>query len=338
MNSILNTLIRNRLSLILLIITPLILLVGFYNLMKLTVEEIDVPIVFVDQAQQPIVTDLIKELQDTEPFSIKLEEEVPWGKLQRGEVEAVFSFANDTLERIYEGKTDDLITWYRHEQSVFDGLIKEQIAANIVNYVVRAEAANIVTNYNDSSSWDEVYNYGLKYLGPDPIFKMNFSSYKGTTLDDDKQQSTFPLIRLMIWIYCMVVISMFAKKLITWRSGQIYERLQLIPYSLLRLKLTWLLFVALVCSIVAAVILHVLYFNLENVTYSFSLLSKDLLIILISAILVLLGTQIFQRFESFIACYLTYTVFSTIVFILLQTNILNNAWWTYIFVPTWILT
>src|SRR5690625_4933041 len=286
---------KRRFSFILLLVVPIVIIVSFYCLMKLTIDEVEVPIVFVDTAEQDFVHDLVDELGDVEPFRIELKKEVPWDELKRGDVEAVFQFDEDLLTRIHNGDSKELITWYRHEQSLFDGLIKEKLASTLVNYIVRAEAANIVTYYDEFADWEEAYMYGLRYLGPEPIFQMRFQSYEGSVAQDDSSiiaDLSFP--RLIVWLYVIILFSLLAQTFITWHKEDIFKRLKLIPYSIFSLQLTWLIFVISVGTILAFIILNAIHFNLNDSFYDPSLFIMDVLAIIVTAILVLLGTKIFR--------------------------------------------
>jgi len=336
---IIRAFIKRRFTFILLLVIPILIILSFYYLIKSTADDVEVPIVFVDSADQPFVHELIEELGAVEPFRIELEKEVPWDQLMRGEIEAVFHFKEDILNQIHDGDSNELITWYRHEQSLFDGLIKEKLASTMVNYIVRAEAANVITYYDEFFDWEEAYMYGLRYLGPEPIFQMRFQSYEGSVAQDDSSiiaDLSFP--RLIVWLYVIILFSLLAQTFITWHKEDIFKRLKLIPYSIFSLQLTWLIFVISVGTILAFIILNAIHFNLNDSFYDPSLFIMDVLAIIVTAILVLLGTKIFYRKQSFIAFVLTYTISSIIIFLLIDIGLLNEKWWMYSFIPTWLLS
>lgn len=335
--AIIRSFIRQPLSFILLLIVPVVLMFSFYQLMTLTIKEVEVKIVFVDEYDQEVVKEIVEELQIIEPFTIVLEEEIPWNLLERGEVEAVFKFADNFAEKIYEGQTDDLLTWYRHEQSIFDSLMKEQLAASIVNYVVRAEAANIVTRYDEQANWDEVYSYGLRYLGPEPIFQMNFEKFDGKINQDLKDPfDSLPYLRLATWLYSAIVMSIFARELINWRRDEIFKRLKLLRHATQRVNLTWVSFIILICTAISYLILNSVSYYVVEKFYPVQLFVNDFVVIVLTAFIILLLTKWFQRNESFIAFTLTYIVISVVIFVLIEMNLLTIEWWTYLFVTTFI--
>lgn len=93
--------------------------------------QVSVPITVVDQTDQEITDELLNEI-DEEPFQVSRMDTLDLRLLSTGEAEAIFVF-NDNMEaNILSGQTDEIITWYRTENSLCRRLIKEKLASALM--------------------------------------------------------------------------------------------------------------------------------------------------------------------------------------------------------------
>nr|WP_289037579.1 ABC transporter permease [uncultured Allobacillus sp.] len=309
---------------VLMVLIPIVLGIIIYPIIKDTVSQVSVPITVVDQTNQAITEELLKEIEDS-PFQVTKTESLDLHLLSTGEAEAIFVF-NDELEaNILSGNTDKIVTWYRTENSYVDGLFKEKLASAIMSRVVRAEAASIVSHYRPETEWDEVFKYGLKYFDPRPIFEMKFEHIHGaqntSSIDSGNQ-----LLFIIMWLYLSMLIGYFTKILYEWRTDGILERLKLLQQTQYYYW-SWFIGVLAIIYSFSFVAIQLIEVPLNNWAYFIPF--GTVLIYFLFFILV-------KKKWSMYAWLISYSVASFIIFLLADWQIIESEW-MYLFIPTWLL-
>ena len=320
------SILKRKTTWVLVVIIPILFGLVIYPTIKDTVSQVSVPITVVDQTDQEITDELLNEI-DEEPFQVSRMDTLDLRLLSTGEAEAIFVF-NDNMEaNILSGQTDEIITWYRTENSYVDGLFKEKLASALMSRVVRAEAASVVTQYKPEADWEEVYEYGLRYFEPRPIFEMKFEHISGVedrsaTVDESGDHLLF----ILLWLYISMLIGYFTQFLYEWRADGVLERLQMVQRSG-RFYLTWLI-------------------GVFGITYSIFLMATQLMEIPVVkwAYLIPCGTvllyfiffEIVKKKWTMYAWMISYSVASFVIFLLADWKIIESDW-MYLFIPTWLL-
>lgn len=289
-----------------------------------TVNQVTVPIIIVDEFDQPLTDELMNDIEEM-PFQIKKTDEFDLRPLVKGEAEAIFVMQENIEGRIQSGEIDEIITWYRNENSYVDGLFKEKLASAIMSRAVRAEAANLVETYQVDADWDEVYQYGTRYFEPEPIFQMNFETI-GSAGSTEPRASDNTIFFPIIWLYVWLVIGYFTRFLYQWRDQGITERIELVGRSGWYYG-SWLLFVLLISGILMLLPLNVIGM-LDN-TWIFLILAASILFYLLVALFV-------KKIQGLYVIAISYGIASFVVFMLAAWNLISESW-MHLFIPTWFL-
>ncbi|TFB22141.1 ABC transporter permease [Filobacillus milosensis] len=331
---VLKALLKQRITFILLLLIPILLGLIWVNYFQDTVDDLKVPVVLVDPYNQTITDELLSEIEVDDTFNLTRTSEIPLKALERGEVEAIFVLPENLKELIMWSDLEGQIKWYRNDRSLFDGLFKEQLASSIMTRAVRAEAANVVQNYDSEENWEEMFEFGLRYFEPEPIFQMNFQQISSDMSENDSSDQYY-LMRWLTWLYLMIVSSFFTKMMLEWKEQHISGRLKVISKTN-SLRTSWLLLTGLIIGTLGLILVISIQWVFLSQVYLLSLL-VDIGIILVSVFGYLLLTFIINKKETLWALTLGYGMTSSVVFFLLFFQILNHSWWTKLFLPSWIL-
>lgn len=317
------------------LILPLLLIFSLINFFDSTVDKVEVPIVLVDAYEQTITDKLLSDMKESESFDIIRTTSIPKYALERGEVEAVFVLPNNLKEKIKQADLENAIQWYRNDRSLFDGLFKEQLASAIMTRAIRGEAANVVQHYQSEADWEEIYSYGLKYLEPEPIFQMQFETI-GEKFSATAESDSFHLFRWMIWIYIWIVLAYLTKILLKWKELEIFNRLNAISSSM-PLRLSWLGITSFITMGIGVLLTICAYIILQPVGFDLEASVSDLLMTLCSIMIFFILSFVLKKKETMWAITFSYGFLSSLIFFLIQFNIINISWWTFLFIPSWIL-
>ncbi|WP_054753706.1 ABC transporter permease [Piscibacillus salipiscarius] len=299
-------------TIISILILPILFSVISIVLSDKSAEELKIPVVLVDPFNQEITGNLLEDMSINDSFIVTKAKQIPKDHLMRGEVEAVFVLPQNLKEKISSGKLQNEITWYRHERSLFDGLFKEQLASSIVKRAVRAEAANIVKNYQENANWNKVYKFGLQYLETDPIFQIQFQTIDEQAQTQNVSSDKWVFMRWLYWLIIWGMIARLTQMLLNWREQLIFERLRTLGRSK-SLHHNWLLFVALLLFFITLVTSTITqYIWLE--TYQELAIVTDLSLVLLSIVIYFLLSTFIKTKETLWMISFTYGVVSSIVF------------------------
>ncbi|WP_017186061.1 ABC transporter permease, partial [Alkalibacillus haloalkaliphilus] len=202
------SILTKKTTLLLLILMPIILFISI-SLFQKTADDFRVSVQVVDPYEQDEFNELMERIDEPEPFSVQVNKELDLQSLARGDVEAVFVVEDNFGQKVRNGNIDDLFTWYRYDHSIVDGLFKEYIASTLMETVVRHEAARLVTDELDHINRQEVFEFGLRYFEPDPLFQMNFQSYGQGNQVDERHEVQHDQMVLFIWAYIWLLIIYF---------------------------------------------------------------------------------------------------------------------------------
>ncbi|RPF50131.1 ABC transporter permease [Aquisalibacillus elongatus] len=336
MRIIVKKIFKNKWTWLFLVFMPLIAAIMAMTLVDSTSNDLRIPVVVVDSHEQPITDDILSEIKGDDTFYIKKETSIPRYALERGEVEAIFVIPENLEEKINSSDLEKSILWYRNKRSVFDGLFKEQLASTIMKRAVRAEAANIVINEQPEQNWNETYDYGLRYFEPEPIFQLNFEEIQSVQNDaGEESNQQYILLRFLIWIYMWIVLAMLAKIVLDWKQQAIFDRMSVVHHSH-KLRHAWLIMTILITGILSLSLLLILQHMMLEKLIWFDVF-RDVLLILGSAVIYYMMTYFIRRKETLWAFALSYSTVSTVVFFLVYYQFLTLDWWTFLFLPSWIL-
>ncbi|WP_188207031.1 ABC transporter permease [Alkalibacillus aidingensis] len=329
----------SKVTMVILLVLPILFLSLALPLFKSTVEDLQVPIMLVDSSEQTMVEELVDELEETEPFSLQVVNNLDLDVLARGEVEAIFEVTDDLETRILDGDTDELFTWYRHENSFADGLFKEHLASTLMEMIVKAESANLVMSQTDTFDWDEVFHYGQRYFEPDPIFQMDFQSFGEYGQEETHRQSeqSTAMYLLIIWTYCWLLMIYFTNYIYHWRGQQLFDRLSLYRYGRAKLYLYWIIVVLVIVFGFASVIGAILHSIDSQMVTWWQLMNELGPVLFISAVLILVSSLICRTRRGMLASTLSYLLGSVSVFWFISWGWLADNWFNYFFIPVWLL-
>ncbi|NIK13080.1 ABC transporter permease [Alkalibacillus almallahensis] len=313
---------------------PLLILVVILPFVEKTTENTQVRIDVVDPYNQSYVEEMVNRLNDRESFSLNLRGQLNLNQLERGDVEAIFVVENQLQEKVEEGETENLLTWYRHEHSLVDGLFKEYLASTLMEDIVRSEAANIVTGDTEMATWDEVYQYGNQFFRPEPLFQMNFKTYE-SNVNEVEDSSNWPIA--LVWAYLVLIIVYFSSWLYEWRNRGVFSRLAVFSRGKLRLHLTWV-------NVVLSTILITLV-GFVGINEWLSLIALDhsqygilALVSVLSLIFIWLLSFIIHSRHVLIAITTIYTVISVALVLLVEWDMLTFQNWYLIWLPFWLVS
>ncbi|WP_175615483.1 ABC transporter permease [Piscibacillus halophilus] len=328
-------LLQQKWTLILLISAPILFIIIGYQFVDRTTDDIKVPVALVDPYEQNITEQLLSDMSTDESFNITHATSIPEEVLERGEVEAIFVLPEDLEGKIRAGELEGTIQWYRHERSVFDGLFKEQLASAIMTRAIRSEAANLVQRYQSDADWNDIYEYGLRYLEPEPIFQIQFESVQQQISQVNHDSEDWLLFRWLFWIFIWSILAFLTQLLLNWKEQNIFERLSTIGHAN-SLRKAWF-FTFLVLLAILTVFTSVGIQTLWLSSYNWMTVAIDVGIVIFSLLIYYLLSFVIQKRETLWTIALTYGVSASVVFFLIQYNLLSFNWWFSIFLPSWIL-
>ncbi|WP_027963822.1 ABC transporter permease [Halalkalibacillus halophilus] len=337
MFNIIQSMIRTKALWVIVLLIPSIFFLILIPLTEETASEVSVPIVIVDESQQSYVQEVFEEVSQSEAFTVYYEQELNLDELARGEVEAVFEFSDRMQEKIAEGDSDHLITWHRNENSMFDGLFKEELASTIIKDVVRAEAANMVTQEHTDATWEEVYAHGLQYFEPEPIFTIDFRAYDGQAQveDTNEQASFFPLI---LWFYTWLMLIFFVNFLYKWREIGILERLIPISSGKKIVVSAWFILTSLIIfAFLGGAITISNSYDSAFISWQGSFIIFCICIVLSLLIYIILFNYVKSRY-LFASLVIFYGSTSFVMALLIQSQLIHDHPLYKIFIPVWLLT
>jgi ABC-2 family transporter protein len=329
----LKLLVQKKWTFILLLLIPLMFVLTSYWATDQQPDHIKVPVVLVDEFNQDITQELISDMTTDESFNVMLKNTIPKHLINRGQVEAIFVLPNHLKELIESGDLKESIKWYRHERSLFDGLFKEQLASAIMTRAVRAESANIVHNYDQQPNWDDMYEFGLRYIEPEPIFQIQFETIQQQgQLDQESGDSL--LYRWLFWIFIWVMLAPLAQLLLSWKNANIMERMKTIGHSS---TLNYLWFVTVLIVLLILTVCVSLGVQLIVGQLKWAPLFVDVGMVLTSVILYFITAIIVHKKESLWLFTISYGATASAIFYLVYFNFLTMNDWLTVFLPVWIL-
>ncbi|MGP4073599.1 ABC transporter permease [Piscibacillus sp. B03] len=330
----LKILLQKKWSILILFLAPMIFVLTSFFMTDQQTDELEVPIVLVDESNQAITEQLLSDMTTEDSFDVMVKDTIPEHLIKRGEVEAIFVLPGDLEEKINSGDLEGEIKWYRHERSLFDGLFKEQLASAIMTRAVRAESANIVKRYDEQANWSEIYEYGLRYLEPEPIFQIQFESIQQQLQTDRSKSDGGLLYRWLYWVFIWVMLASLVKLILTWKELKIFERMETLGHSNTLYYIWFMTFlIALsVLTLFTSFGIQLMYGELDWIN-----LLIDTAIAVTSLFLYFVVALTVRKMESLWVFTLSYGVTASIIFFLIYFKFLSMNYWMTIFLPVWIL-
>ncbi|MDQ0159900.1 ABC transporter permease [Alkalibacillus salilacus] len=328
---IVKSMLWRRSTLLTLLGLPLLILVVILPFVEKTTENTQVRIDVVDPYNQSYVEQMVNRLNDRESFSLNLNDQLELSQLARGEVEAIFVVEDQFQEKVEEGETENILTWYRHEHSLVDGLFKEYFASTLMEDIVRSEAANIVTDETEMATWNEAYQYGAQFFRPEPLFQMNFTTYESNTIEGE-DSSNWPIA--LVWAYMILIIVYFSSWLYEWRNRGVFDRLAVFPHGKFRLHLTW------IKNVLGTILIASLGFMginewLKIMALDFGQYGLLALVSVISLFIIWLISFFIRSRHVLIAVTTIYTVIGVALVLLVEWDMLSVQNWYQIWLPFW---
>ncbi|MDQ0351641.1 hypothetical protein J2R98_001458 [Alkalibacillus filiformis] len=327
------SILTKKTTLLLLILMP-ILLLTIIPLFQQTADDFRVSVQVVDPYEQNEFNELMEKVGELEPFSVQVTDELNLQSLARGDVEAIFVVEDNFEKKVINGNIDELFTWYRYDHSIVDGLFKEYIASTLMETVVRHEAARLVTDELDDINRQEVFDFGLRYFEPDPLFQMNFQSYgQGNQVDEYYEVQDNQML-LFIWAYIWLLITYFTSVIDQYRETQLLNRLSVYTFGRVKLYRSWLmLMLVLIAALLSGIALVTSHFNVQLATNTLGIL---FFLCIGSVLFLLILNLLLKNRRAFLALTIMYWVVSVVMFLLVDWQIMGEAWWIYFLIPMWL--
>ncbi|GEN45783.1 ABC transporter permease [Alkalibacillus haloalkaliphilus] len=327
------SILTKKTTLLLLILMPIILLISI-SLFQQTADDFRVSVQVVDPYEQSEFNELMERVDEPEPFSVQVNNELDLQSLARGDVEAIFVVENNFEKKVQNGNIDELFTWYRYDHSIVDGLFKEYIAATLMETVVRHEAARYVTDELEQVSRQEVFDFGLRYFEPDPLFQMNFQSYGHGSQVDERHEVKHGPILLFIWAYIWLLIIYFTSFIDQYRETQLLNRLSVYTFGKVKLYRSWLTLMLVLISVLLSGV--GLISSQMNIQLETNALMSLFFLCIISVLLLLIFNLLLKNRKTFLALTIMYWIVSIVMFMLVDWQIVDEAWWGYFLIPVWL--
>ncbi|GAA0470981.1 ABC transporter permease [Alkalibacillus silvisoli] len=320
-------------TLLMFLLMPLLVFFVVVPLFDQTVEDLQVAVHVVDPYEQTAVHELIEKMDNPEPFNVQLQDELDLQSLARGEVEAIFVVEDQLAKKVQDGDVAELFTWYRYDNSLVDGLFKEYMASTLMEDIVRKEAANLVVDEMHTVDWQEVYDYSSRYFEPEPLFQMNYESYRESTNHSEGSEALYPL--LLIWGYIWLLMIYLTSFIEHWRDKQLIERLSIYRYGQVKLYGSWFIITTVSVSLlITIIVMFSSWFNPESL--GLTNLPKLVIISFVSALLLLMLSILLRSRQAFLAVTLSYLIVAVALFMLVDWQILESNWWSGLFIPFWL--
>lgn len=330
----LKILLQKKWTILILFLAPFIFVLTSFYVADQQTDELKVPIVLVDEFNQDLTEQLLLDMTTEDAFDVMIKDSIPEHLIERGEVEAIFVLPDDLEGKINSGDLEREIKWYRHERSLFDGLFKEQLASAIMTRAVRAESANIVQRYDEQANWSEIYEYGLRYLEPEPIFQIQFESVQQQLRSDQGESGEWLLYRWLYWIFIWVMLASLVKLILTWKDSNIFERMKTLGHSNTLYYIWFMTFlIALsVLTLFTSIGIQLLYGELDWIN-----LLIDIAMAVTSLFFHFLVALTVRKMESLWVFTFSYGTAASVIFFLIYFNFVSMNYWLTIFLPVWIL-
>ncbi|MDV2582486.1 ABC transporter permease [Alkalibacillus haloalkaliphilus] len=327
------SILTKKTTLLILILMPIILLISI-SLFQQTADDFRVSVLVVDPYEQSEFSELMERIDEPEPFSVQINNDLDLQSLARGDVEAIFVVEDNFEKKVQNGNIDELFTWYRYDHSIVDGLFKEYIAATLMETVVRHEAARYVTDELDDINRQEVFDFGLRYFEPDPLFQMNFQSYGHGSQVDERPEVQHGQMLLFIWAYIWLLITYFTSFLDQYRETQLLNRLSVYTFGKVKLYRSWLMLIIVLISVLLSGV--GLISSQMDIQLETNALMGLFLLCIISVLLLLILNLLLKNRKTFLALTIMYWIVSVVMFMFVDWQIVDEAWWVYFLIPVWL--
>ncbi|MCA0970690.1 ABC transporter permease [Halobacillus litoralis] len=197
---------------VLLFTFPLLATVILYPLLKNTADETAVPVAIVDQDDSGYSETILERIGNSERirFTVMDESEAEEA-VRKGSMEAAFVLEDGLESALNEGDVDDVITWIRADESLFDVYAKEAVGAEVMRLAMSARAGLRVEQ--EGGSFEEAFDYSEQYWEPEPLFQMSFSerSPENQAVEAPKLESWQVLIMQVFFLYGWVLAIFFLR-------------------------------------------------------------------------------------------------------------------------------
>lgn len=211
---------------------PLLATCLLYPLLSNTAEETAVPVVVVDEDESEYSETILERLNEAERLRFTImEEKEAENAVRKGTVEAAFVLEKGLEASLNEGDVDEVITWIRTDDSLFDVYAKEAIGAEVMRLVLNAKAALAVDR-----DFEAAFEYADGFWEPEPLFQMSFAerSPLNPEVEAPKLEAGHVVVIQLFFLYGWVLSIFFLREMLAdEREGRL-ERIRLVQQSTLR--------------------------------------------------------------------------------------------------------